>query len=108
MLKTSFTVQKDKLQVVMQREFNAPPELVWKIMTDPAMVPKWWGPAKYETVVEKMDFKVGGEWRFINIDNGQRYAFHGIYKEIVPNEKVTDTFNFEPIGPGHEMVETMV
>jgi len=108
MSKTTFTVHKDKLEVVIEREFNAPREFIWKVVTDPEMVPKWWGPSKYETKVDKMDFRVGGEWRFLNIDkDGNAFAFHGVYKEIMPNEKVVDTFNFEPIGPGHELTETM-
>lgn len=108
MPKTSFTVQKDKLQVVMERVFEVPRALVWKVITDPKFIPQWWGPAQFETVVDKMDFRVGGEWRFIHKGGGQEYAFHGVYKEIVPIEKISDTFNFEPIGPGHEMVETML
>jgi uncharacterized protein YndB with AHSA1/START domain len=108
MPKTTFTVKKDKLAVVLERVFDAPRDLIWKVISDPQMVPKWWGPAQFETVVDKMDFRVGGEWRFIHKADGQEYAFHGVYKEIVPNERVSDTFNFEPIGPGHELVETMV
>ena len=108
-MKTSFIVKKDELKVVMERVFDAPRELVWKTITDPGSVPKWWGPAKFKTVVDKMDFRVGGQWRFLNVaGDGQEFAFNGVYKEIVPMEKVVDTFNFEPIGPGHEMTETMV
>lgn len=92
----------------MERVFDAPRELVWKIITDPKMLPKWWGPTRFETVVDKMDFQVGGKWRFVHKGGGQEYAFHGTYKEIVPMQKITDTFNFEPIGLGHEMTETMI
>lgn len=107
MSKISFTIKKEELKVVMERVFDAPRELVWKVLTDPQMVPKWWGPAKYETKVEKMDFRVGGEWRFVHKGEGQEYAFYGVYKKIEPPHIISDTFNFEPIGPGHEMVETM-
>ena len=108
MSKTTFTVKKDELKVVMERVFDAPRELVWKIISDPKMVPKWWGPERFETIVDKMDFRVGGEWRFIHKAEGEQHSFHGIYQEIVPLEKISDTFNYEPIGPGHEMVETLV
>lgn len=109
MAKTSFTVKKESLQVVMERVFDAPREMVWKTMTDPEKIPQWWGPAQYETRVDKMDFKVGGQWRFIQKGKDEmEFAFSGVYKEIIPNHKVSDTFNYEPIGPGHEMVETMV
>jgi uncharacterized protein YndB with AHSA1/START domain len=108
MPKTTFTVKKDELKVIMERVFDAPRELVWKTMTDPKLISQWWGPAMFETRVDKMDFKVGGEWRYIHGANGQEFGFHGIYKEIVPMEKISDTFNFEGIPAGHEMVETMV
>ena len=93
----------------MERVFEAPRELVFKTVSDPKLIPQWWGPAQFETKIDKMDFKVGGEWRFVQVGkDGQEFAFHGVYKEIIVNEKISDTFNFEPIGPGHELLETMV
>src|SRR5437667_2514 len=68
-----------------------------------------WGPKNFTTKVDKMDFKVGGEWRFVHTDDkGNEFGFHGVYKEIVPNKKISDSFNFEGIPAGHELVETMV
>jgi uncharacterized protein YndB with AHSA1/START domain len=109
MPKTSFEVKKENLQVVMERVFEATPERLFNIMSDPKLVPQWWGPAQFQTKVDKMDFRVGGEWRFVHVGPGeQEFGFHGVYKEIVPNKKISDTFNFEGIPAGHEMVETMV
>lgn len=108
MPKTSFTVKKEQLEVVIERVFDAPRELVFKTMSNPEMIPKWWGPANFVTKAEKMDFRVGGEWRYVHSSNGQEFGFHGVYKEIIPNEKISDTFNFEGIPAGHELVETMV
>jgi len=71
------------------------------------MIPKWWGPRNLTTIVDKMDLKEGGLWRFINKDEkGEEYGFHGEYKEIVPPEKVVQTFEFEGM-PGHIVTETM-
>jgi len=104
----TFTVNREAKEIVMERVFDAPRDLVWKLWTDPQMIPKWWGPVKYKTVVDKMDFRVGGQWRFIQSDShGNEFAFHGIYREIVPFEKISVTFNFEPIGPGHELLEVV-
>ena len=76
MPKTTFTVKKENLEVILEREFEAPRELIWKIITDPKMVPKWWGPAQFETIVDKMDFKVGGQWRYVHKGkDGQEFAF---------------------------------
>jgi uncharacterized protein YndB with AHSA1/START domain len=107
--KTTFEVDKDKLEVRMVRVFNASKEAIFKAYSDPELIVKWWGPAEYETILDKMDFRLGGEWRFIHKEtNGTLHPFHGVYKEIIENERITDTFNYEPIGPGHELVETIV
>lgn len=107
--KTTFTVKRDERKVVMERIFDASPDLVWKTITDPALIPKWWGPEKYPTVVDKMDVRAGGAWRFISRDaEGNEFAFNGVYKEIDPPKRIVQTFNFEPIGPGHESTETLL
>ncbi len=107
MAKTTFSVDGEKLQVTIERVFDAPRELVWRALSDPKMVAQWWGPAKYKTVVNKMDFKVGGEWRYVQSSTDGDFGFHGVYKEIKPMEKITDTFNFEGFPGDHEMTETM-
>lgn len=106
--KTSFTVDRDNLQVIMSRIFDAPRELIFKIMTDPKLIPEWWGPSTYTTKIDKHEFKVGGVWRFIQRDkDGNEFAFNGVIKEIVPNEKVVQTFEFEPMA-GHILTERLV
>jgi uncharacterized protein YndB with AHSA1/START domain len=105
--KNSFRVLKDEKKVVMIRIFDAPRELVWKAYTDPELMKKWWGPRNLTTIIEKMDVEEGGEWRYIHKEeNGNEHPFHGVYKEIREPEKISRTFNYEPIGPGHEMVES--
>jgi uncharacterized protein YndB with AHSA1/START domain len=105
--KTHFTVKRDELAVMIDRVFDAPRETVWKTLTDPKAIPRWWGPRNQTTTVEKMDVKVGGAWRYISRDEaGTTYAFHGVYREIDPPKRISDTFNFEGIPPGHELVET--
>jgi uncharacterized protein YndB with AHSA1/START domain len=110
-------VDKDKLTVSMERVFNAPKELVWKAHTTPELIQKWWGTDDSEMVVDKMDVREGGEWRFVNKPslaanatkmNGQEYAFHGTYRKVDAPNSLTWTFNFEPIGPGHELTETII
>lgn len=103
---TNFTVDKEKLEVRTERVLDAPMERVWQAFTDPAQIPKWWGPGYLKTVVDKMDFRVGGEWRFVQTEpDGKEHGFHGVYKEIEPRKKISDTFEYEPI-PGHVLLET--
>jgi len=109
MPKTTFTVKKQELSVVMDRIFNATPEQIFKVISDPKLIPNWWGPKRFTTIVDKMDFRVGGQWRYIHKgQDGQEFSFHGVYKEIIPNQKVSDTFNYEGVPGDHEIVETMI
>lgn len=94
-------------ELVLTREFDAPRELVFKAMTDPALLPRWWGPRKYRTVVDELDARPGGKWRMRNIAaDGGEHAFRGEFREVVPSERVVWTFEYEPL-PGHISVETM-
>lgn len=99
------TIQGD-LEIHVEREFNAPADLVFATMTDPELAPEWWGPRAYETRVDKMDVRPGGEWRFVHIGaDGVELAFRGSYREVEPPHRIVQTFEFEPV-PG-ESVETM-
>jgi uncharacterized protein YndB with AHSA1/START domain len=107
MAKITFTAEPGKQELVITRLFDAPPEKVFKAISDPALIPQWWGPRKYVTIVDKMDFKEGGRWRFINRDSSSaEFAFHGMYHAIAVAERVVQTFEFEGM-PGHVSLETM-
>ncbi len=108
MTKTIFTINREEKTVVMERVFDAPRELVWSAFTDPQSIPRWWGPKNLSTIVEKMDVKPGGAWRYIHRDSeGNEYAFNGMYKEIDPLKLISRTFNFEGIPGDHELLETV-
>jgi uncharacterized protein YndB with AHSA1/START domain len=107
MSKNNLVVDRAELAYSMSRVFDAPRELVWKACTDPELVPKWWGPRYLMTVVDKMDLKVGGVWRYIQKDaEGNEYAFNGVFKEVAAPERLTYTFEFEPMA-GHISTETI-
>jgi uncharacterized protein YndB with AHSA1/START domain len=104
--KTTITLPSDT-EILITREFDAPRDVVFKAMTDPALIPQWWGPRKYETIVDKMDVRPGGSWRFINRGGGEEFAFRGEYREIKAPERIVQTFEFEPLA-GHISIETAV
>jgi uncharacterized protein YndB with AHSA1/START domain len=94
-------------EITMQRTFKAPRELVYRAVTDPVLIPQWWGLRNSTTVVEKLDARVGGEWRFIQKgENGEEYAFRGTFLELDPPSKVVQTFEFEPMA-GHISTDSM-
>lgn len=98
-----------KQEVVITREFDAPRELVFKACMNPKLISQWWGPRHISTVVDEMDVRPGGRWRFINRDaKGNEYAFHGVYHEILAPERVINTFEFEGLPEtGHVTLETL-
>ncbi|HSW96087.1 MAG TPA: SRPBCC family protein [Patescibacteria group bacterium] len=94
-------------ELQLTREFDAPRDLVWKAMTEPALISRWWGPRKYRTVVDELDARPGGKWRMRNIAaDGGEHAFRGEFREVVHLERIVWTFEYEPL-PGHISVEEM-
>jgi len=76
-------------EVIITRILNAPREVVWEAWTNPKHIVNWWGPDGFTTTIEKMDFRVGGEWRYMMIGpDGTRYPNHMVYKEITPPSKL--------------------
>ncbi len=108
MSKNNLVVEREDLAFTMSRIFDAPRELVWKVCTDPEMIPKWWGPRQYTTVVDVMDLKVGGKWRYVQTDaEGNEHAFNGVFTEITPPERLAYTFEYEPMA-GHVSTDTII
>ena len=86
------TAYTDGQDLVFERIFDAPRELVWKVMTDPARVTNWWGPHGYTTTVVEMDVRPGGRWRWINHTTGGEDApFKGEYLEVEPPARLVQT-----------------
>jgi uncharacterized protein YndB with AHSA1/START domain len=101
----TFTKLSD-VEYAMTRVFDAPRELVFAVYTDPEHIPHWWGPRSVTTIVDEMDVRPGGRWRYVHRDpDGTEYGFRGEYREVVPPERIVSTFEFEGM-PGHVVVET--
>jgi uncharacterized protein YndB with AHSA1/START domain len=87
------TVYTEGPDLVMERIFDAPRDLVWQVITDPDRINNWWGPHGYTTTVEEMDVRPGGRWRFIqHTTGGEDVPFKGEYLEVVPPERMVQTF----------------
>jgi uncharacterized protein YndB with AHSA1/START domain len=93
-------------QIVITREFDAPKELVYKAFTTPELVKRWWNAKRGEVTIAEIDLRVGGKWRYVMVaDGGFEVAFHGEYREIVPNERIVSTEVYEGM-PDAEAVNT--
>jgi uncharacterized protein YndB with AHSA1/START domain len=95
--------------VIRYRRFvKAPPELVFRAYTDPGHMKNWLGPRYLETVLCEVDLRVGGRFRFVQrAPDGTEHGFHGVYSEVDPPHRLTNTFVYEP-WPEAETVETIV
>lgn len=107
MFKTDLIAEPGKQETIITHNFNAPRDMVFKVYTNPELIPQWWGPKRLTTKVEQMDPRPGGQWRFVQHDSdGNEYAFHGVYHEVARPERVIYTFEFEGT-PGHVVLETV-
>jgi uncharacterized protein YndB with AHSA1/START domain len=95
------------LEIVLTREFDAPRALVFEALSKPEHLRNWWGQAASTLTHCEMDFRPGGKWRFVERDNdGQEWGFRGEVREVVPVERIVQTFEWEGL-PGHISVESM-
>src|ERR1700736_2651320 len=86
-------------QILITREFDAPKHLVYKAWTTPELVKRWWSGHRGEVTIAEIDLRVGGAWRYVMVAKGGfEVAFHGEYREIVPNERIVSTEVYEMPG----------
>ena len=103
---TEIIIEPGRQDIVFKRTFDAPRDVVFRALTDPGLVPNWWGPRKYETIVDEMEPRAGGRWRYINrnAETGEEFGFHGVYHEVTP-DRIVQTTEFEGF-PGSVGLET--
>jgi len=96
-----------ELEIRLEREFDAPRDHVFRVWTDPELIPQWWGD---DTVVEEMDVRAGGRYRF-RTGYG---PIEGEFREVVPPERIVQTFQnhlqtleFEDLGERTRLTQTM-
>jgi len=89
------------------RDFDATPAQVFRASTDPGLVSRWLGPRDLEMQVVEYDVRPGGSYRYLHRDaGGNEYRFHGVFHNVVENEMVVQTFEFEGT-PGSVSLESM-
>lgn len=98
-------------EIVMIRVFDAPRRLVWDAMIKPELLKRWlFGPPGWEMTRCEDDARVGGafrwEWRG---PNGEAMALHGVYREVVPPERLvrTESFDFGCAPQAGEQIGTL-
>ncbi|GAB3709357.1 SRPBCC family protein [Nocardiopsis nanhaiensis] len=93
--------------IVITRTFDAPRELVWRAVTDPDLVARWFGLDSTTTEVDPTEVRTGTPWRISEkAPDGEVYAFHGVHHDVRAPERVVRTFEFEGV-PEHVSLETL-
>jgi len=96
------------MQIRITREFAAPRHLVYKAWTTPDLIKRWWHAKRGVVTLAEVDLRVGGKWRYVAMtDRGFEVAFHGVFREIVPNERIVYTEVFEGV-PGGDVAPPVV
>jgi uncharacterized protein YndB with AHSA1/START domain len=87
-------------QILITREFDAPKHLVYEAWTTPELVERWWSGRRGRVRSAEIDLRVGGTWRYVmETSDGFEVAFHGEFREIVPNERIVNTEVYEGAPP---------
>ena len=85
-------------QINITREFAAPKHLVYEAITTPELVKRWWNAKRGEVTTCEIDLREGGKWRYVmETPDGFEVAFHGEFREIVPNERLVSTEAYEGV-----------
>ena len=82
------------------REFDAPPEKVFRAHTDADLVVQWLGPRSLEMEIDHYDCRTGGSYRYLHKRDGEEYGFNGCFHEVRPAELIVQTFTFEGFPDG--------
>ena len=97
---TQIVSDPDVPLVRIVREFDAPPDKVFRAHTDPDLLVQWLGPRNLTMTIDQYDCRTGGSYRYIHSRDGEDYGFHGSFHEVRPNELIVQTFTFEGMPDG--------
>lgn len=110
-LETLKVTTRGDREIVMTREFNAPRRLVFDALTKPELVKQWLlGPPGWSMPVCEIDLKVGGAYRYVwrRDSDGTEMGMGGVFREIVPPERIVSTEVFDQAWYPGEAVGTFL
>src|SRR5690625_1005821 len=94
-------------QIIIERAFDAPRDLLFRAWTDPELVVQWLGPRQMTMRIDRFEVRDGGTWRYVHIDpDGNEYGFHGVFHGDQSPDGMVQTFEFEG-APGHVSLDSL-
>ncbi len=97
---TQIIVETDVPMVRIIREFDAPPEKVFRAHVEPELFAQWNGPDDIEVVIDHFDCRTGGSWRYRALRDDFEAGFHGCFHDVIPSELIVQTFTFDGMPEG--------
>jgi uncharacterized protein YndB with AHSA1/START domain len=105
--KTHITAEPGIPQIIITREFDAPPGLVFRAHAEPELLARWLGPRDLTLEIDRWEARDAGTWRYVNTDaDGRTYGFHGVFHGDPSPQAIVQTFEFEG-APGHVALQTV-
>jgi uncharacterized protein YndB with AHSA1/START domain len=92
---TEITLDPDVPLVRITREFDAPPEKVFRAHVDPDLVVQWLGPRDLDMTIDHFECRTGGSYRYLHTRGDEEYGFRGCFHDVRPGELIVQTFTFE-------------
>ncbi len=98
-----------KPSLTLKRRLNAAPEKIYTAWTDPAKLVKWFGPEEIETLSAQADARIGGRFRIVmRSADGEEHDVSGVYREVVPNEKLVFTWAWRSTPERESLVTVLI
>ncbi len=92
---TTITAQPGTPFIDVAREFDAPPELVFRAHTGPELVARWLGPRGMQMEVLEHDARTGGGYRYVHRGREGEFRFRGVFHTVVADKLIVQTFEYE-------------
>jgi len=90
-------------EILITRVFDAPADLIFKTLTTPELVKRWWGFDTSVWQVCEIDLRVGGQWRYVIREGDMEVGFHGEYREIAGPHRLVSTEVYEGFPDGEAL-----
>lgn len=107
--KTLTVAPQGERDILIRRAFVAPRRLVYDAYTTPDLLRRWLGPRTWEMTLCEIDLREGGAWRYVmRGPEGAEMVMHGVYREVIPPERLVTTEAFDDNWTGGETLNTTV
>jgi uncharacterized protein YndB with AHSA1/START domain len=107
MATTKITAPPGTPFIDLEREFDAPRDLVYRAHTDPDLLVRWLGPRRMTMTIDRFEVRDGGTWRYVHRGpDGDEHGFHGVFHGEPSPDLLVQTFEYEG-APGHVSLETL-